>query len=73
MNYRETWDLSTIPDDKLNAEFSRRRASKREYAAKCSCGKCKTCLARERMRLYRKKTHPMNTGQGKQNGLRVTP
>ena len=33
MNYRDTWDLSTIPDDLLLAEAGRRRAGMRDVFA----------------------------------------
>jgi hypothetical protein len=30
LNYKRSWDLTTIPDKLLNSEFSRRRARKRQ-------------------------------------------
>ena len=53
MEYRESWDLSTIPLDRLQSEIAKRYVARRRHnhggrAATCDCGACRKC----RMRAY---------------------
>ena len=53
-NYRETWDLSTIPDDVWASEHGRRNRLKGPRAPNLKLEPCKHCLeplsARQRRR-----------------------
>lgn len=58
MKWRESWDLASIPDDLLKAEWARRNSLRRKVkrggkAPSCGCGECRKCRMREKMRLYR--------------------
>lgn len=53
IHYSPKWDLSTIPLDKLKAEWARRARAKRQYKLKCECGTCPTCKGREKVRTHR--------------------
>ena len=56
MEYNETWDLNSIPDEVLFREAGRRRrarSSGRLGKVSCSCGTCAVCLQREYRRARR--------------------
>ncbi len=58
MRWRPSWELDTIPDELLKAEWARRNSLRRKVrrggtAPGCDCGQCRRCQQREYMRRYR--------------------
>lgn len=80
MEYKPTWNLSTIPEDALRSEVARRNNARRSTfgggrPVTCGCGKCKMCrarlakaLSRERARRSESEGVVVKRESGYQNG-----
>ena len=51
MEYRDSWNMASVPQDVLISELMRRNSAKRQHfrggkEPSCLCGTCRTCKGR---------------------------
>lgn len=52
MEYRESWDMSSVPMEVLQSEIAKRYVARRKHhrggaQRTCTCGKCRKCRNRK--------------------------